>query len=231
MSDLRPVPFAPGVFACSDGRVFSARRRKWTELRQFSSSGYRKVAIFAGGKSVWLAVHTVVCTLFHGQRPSGTEVRHLDGDRANNCSSNLRWGTKKENAADRRLHGTAQIGEQNHLAKLSEPHVREIKRMLSDRETQTHIATVFGVDQTTISEIATCQTWSHVSGPDMSRRVTKRGETHVFAKLTEDDVRAMRRRRKSGESIASIAKDYGVTQTNVGYIVRMKTWCHVKDVA
>jgi hypothetical protein len=42
-------------------------------------------------------VHEVVCEAFHGPRPEGMEVLHLDDDKTNYDPSNLRWGTSSEN--------------------------------------------------------------------------------------------------------------------------------------
>lgn len=51
-------------------------------------------------------VHVLVAAAFHGERPDGMEIRHLDGDPANNAASNLRYGTKSENMLDAVRHGT-----------------------------------------------------------------------------------------------------------------------------
>ena len=47
------------------------------------------------------------------------------------------------------------------------------------------------------------------------------------AKLTEDDVKAIRKRRRSGELLASIARDFDVGRASVGNVVRRRTWKHV----
>jgi hypothetical protein len=47
-------------------------------------------------------------------------------------------------------------------------------------------------------------------------------------KLSEADIPVIRRRLASGETGASIAASYGVTQTSISYINRGKTWRHVK---
>lgn len=57
-------------------------------------------------------IHKMVCEAFHGPKPSPAhEVRHLDGNRTHNHFSNLAWGTRVENAADRKLHGTEKAAE------------------------------------------------------------------------------------------------------------------------
>lgn len=61
----------------------------------------------------------------------------------------------------------------------------------------------------------------------VERQRQSRGVDRHNAKLTEDDVREIRRRYASGETQKGIANDYGINQTNVGFIVRRKTWAHV----
>ena len=56
-------------------------------------------------------VHVVVCMAWHGPRPPGQQVRHLDGDKYNNRGDNLAWGTYEENLADAIKHGSYLRGE------------------------------------------------------------------------------------------------------------------------
>jgi hypothetical protein len=51
-----------------------------------------------------------------------------------------------------------------------------------------------------------------------------RGESNVSAKLTEDDVRAIR---SSPEGTTAIARRYGVSSANITNIRKFKTWRHV----
>ena len=50
------------------------------------------------------------------------------------------------------------------------------------------------------------------------------GATHHKAKLTDDDVRAIRR---ASGSYPEIAKQYGVSSKMIGFIKRGKSWRHV----
>lgn len=61
----------------------------------------------------------------------------------------------------------------------------------------------------------------------VERQRQSRGVDRHNAKLTEDDVREIRRRYASGETQKAIAQDYGMEQTNISFIVRRKTWAHV----
>lgn len=54
----------------------------------------------------------------------------------------------------------------------------------------------------------------------------KRGSAHWRAKLTESDVQSIRAS-VPGESMASIARRYGVSPESIGDIVHRRTWRHV----
>lgn len=54
-----------------------------------------------------------------------------------------------------------------------------------------------------------------------------RGARVNTAKLTELDVRAMRRRAAAGESISTLAAEYGVDRSNAYLLVNRKIWKHV----
>lgn len=53
------------------------------------------------------------------------------------------------------------------------------------------------------------------------------GERHHQAKLTEEDVRAIRRRLNAGETSVAIAADYGVAWPTIDAIYRGESWTHV----
>lgn len=55
-----------------------------------------------------------------------------------------------------------------------------------------------------------------------------RGERHGEAKITEDQVREIRRRADAGEAAWRIAADYGICKTNVRYIALRQAWKHVE---
>ena len=76
----------------------SARRLPCKLLTVFAhSNGYRQVSL-AGGMRY---VHRLVATTFIGEQPPEHEVDHINGDRADNRVSNLRWVTKAGNQWNR----------------------------------------------------------------------------------------------------------------------------------
>ena len=61
---------------------------------------------------------------------------------------------------------------------------------------------------------------------DTKNRVAH-GERHCNARLTEDQVKSIRRRSAAGDSDETIAKEFGISTWNVRHIVKRETWKRV----
>jgi hypothetical protein len=105
-----------GRYEISDvGRVLSrCRRRPKLLTPTIDRYGYLCVHLCQAGKSRSRPVHQLVCEAWHGPRPDGLVVRHLDGDPLNLEPGNLKWGTPAENSQDRSLHGRDQNASKTH---------------------------------------------------------------------------------------------------------------------
>jgi hypothetical protein len=148
-----------------DRVLTSGRPRRGKTLRAYwrgRRDSYLTVHLAWAGSKKLCSVHALVLRAFRGACPEGMEARHLDGDRSNNCQSNLRWGTKKENGADRRKHGTAPRGERSHNAKLTDADVRAIRKDLKRGVSRLSIAAARGVSKSLIHQIAANTIWTHV---------------------------------------------------------------------
>ena len=53
------------------------------------------------------------------------------------------------------------------------------------------------------------------------------GEMHPRAKLTDDDVRAIRRRWEAGERQKKLSEEYDIPQSQISKIVNGTAWIHV----
>ena len=153
------------IYCFSDARVNANKPRPFQVSETLGSKGYPFVATITNGKRKSQSVHRLICKAFHGIPPSPTHVvRHLDGDKTNNDPSNLRWGTKAENEADKRRHGCVARGETHGKAKLTDEAVRIIRASIPFGLWNTDdAAKVFGVDPSTILRIARKKDWKHVS--------------------------------------------------------------------
>jgi len=166
--DLRRIPCSPNddYRAGDDGRIYSRTRYKGFGRKEYVDwyplighrdprKGYLRITLSHENCRVTKSVHRLVCAAFHGE-PSSTsmQVRHLDGNPANNVPANLQWGTQAENWTDRRAHGNGCEGEKHHSAKLSNAersHVRWAiaKGLCSAR----HAARVLGMSPSSISGV------------------------------------------------------------------------------
>lgn len=80
-------------------------------VQYLNKDGYKFVRLTIDGRRSKFRVHRLVCELFLGTVPKGLyEVCHIDGNKLNNRLENLRWGTRKDNAADRESHGRTSRG-------------------------------------------------------------------------------------------------------------------------
>jgi hypothetical protein len=107
-------------------------------------------------------VHRLVCEHIHGPAPSSEyEVAHSCGKGRLGCvcSRHLSWKTRTGNMADAISHGTTTRGEKNAQAKLTKEEVRQI-RALRNSFTQSALAEMFDVSQTTIKNIQLRQRWA-----------------------------------------------------------------------
>lgn len=161
--EWRPIVWAPGYEVSDHGCVRSTmpRGRSRTPLAEphlvapsILRSGHLCMHVSVNARQVTRTVHRLVCEAFHGPCPEwACEVRHLDGNPANNRADNLRWGTRAENEADMVRHGVHTRGTRNGNAKLSLAQVLEIQTRLSGNECGNALAAEFQVSPVTICRI------------------------------------------------------------------------------
>lgn len=160
--EWRQIPSFPLYEASSEGRIRSARRVRRLQL---NDDGYYVVGLYVGGKVVMARVNRLVCEAFHGpaKYPSIMDAAHKNGYRTSNRPSNLRWATKKENAADQIKHGTRVQGEKHPRALFAQCDVDAIRaqyRLKPDIGTIRRLAGAFMVTELTIRNIVTGRSWA-----------------------------------------------------------------------
>ena len=115
------------------------------------------------GRSVSRCVHVLVMLAFIGPRPDGMVTCHSDGNPQNNDIRNLRYDTHAGNVHDAIRHGTQVRGAKQHLAKLTDAMVAEIKlRFINEPITQVAIAREYGISRSSMSALIKGETWTHI---------------------------------------------------------------------
>lgn len=126
------IPSFPNYIVTRTGKIIN---RNGNQLKPADQNGYHRVFLYTkGGRRKRRRVHTIVCEVFHGPKPTEEhEVRHLDNNRANNHADNLRWGTKEENGQDKRQAKTV-LGERNPNAKVTDDQARAASEAYAARQ-------------------------------------------------------------------------------------------------
>jgi len=161
--------------------------------------------------------------------------------------AHLFLGTPKDNLADCAAKGRTSrlIGEKHWSRKhptlisrgervggsfFTTGQVADIFRLyLTGTHTHQSLADHFQVNRETVSAILRGKNWRHLNpNPEVMRLISKKhrgNSSRQRAKLTADDVRAIRLTYADGNSsFRIIANKYGITKENIASIVQRRTW-------
>lgn len=161
MNDVvwKPIPSFPRYEASSEGRVRRIGRARPLAICP-SGNGYDNYRLTRDGKILNVSGHVAICEAFHGPKPSAAhEVAHERGDKADRSPERLRWATRTENMADKRLHGTHRSGERIPWARLKASDIPDIRTRLALGEAVSSIAADKGVSNGAINGIKIGRNW------------------------------------------------------------------------
>ena len=160
-------------------RVLPRGRQVPYELSiHIGTGGYRQVAISVDQRPTRQSLHRLVLFAFRGPPPSiAHQAAHLDGDKANNRLGNLAWVLPDENAAHKRMHGTAFVPR-----KLLASDVIEMRALYAAGDVSYRtLAKAFGVSVPTACGVVTGKYWPHLPNAIASfskgRKKTVNGKT------------------------------------------------------
>lgn len=171
VSNLGRIRSMPRMIVDKNGKYKTLKGKLMSPA--VKKAGYLTVMLRSKDRCGRFHVHSLVLETFKCPRPKGMECRHLDGNPKNNCVGNLQWDTKKNNEADKIIHGTNYHkgtfsfktcgGINNVKVKLTENDVREIREFYATNlYSQSEIGKMYDVDQTQISMIVLRKNWKHV---------------------------------------------------------------------
>lgn len=201
----------------------------WTGWKD--ADGYGAIKLTHQGQKLMARAPRVSYVLHYGDIPSGQIVRHKCDNPSCVNPAYLELGTTADNMADKVKRGRLpnQRGERNPANRLTDLKVREIITVLAQPEPppQHRIAVMFGVSQMTVSLIRQGKVWSHIERPAVLHTAKRSGSASGMSKLTDDDVREIRRLLRLGTSQAAIGSQFGVSQRAISSIHLGHTWRHV----
>ena len=150
-----------------DRNTGTAYLHKGRVLTMKKSGLYHGVSLFLDGVGRRFYIHRLVAQAFVPNPSGRPEVNHIDGDKFNNCASNLEWVTRSENAKhafDTGLRKPSPMpkGEQHHSSKLTENDVRRIRSEFKPGDGPA-LACEFGVTPPVIYRIVNGTNWKHVA--------------------------------------------------------------------
>jgi HNH endonuclease len=168
--EYREVPGFPNYRLGNDGSVWSKSPGLWgrngPSWRRMNPvpwhpGGYLTVCLYRDKEERLFQVHQLILSVFAGPAPApGMQVCHNNGNPRDNRVENLRWGTAKDNAADRRRHGRDRTWERHHAAKLTWAQVLEMRELFrTGRFTKTELARRYGVSRQAARDVLLGKTW------------------------------------------------------------------------
>lgn len=166
--EYKDIPGFPGYRVGNDGSVWGCRKKgkfseSWIKLKPFVTGKNKRLSVKIYPGRTFHGVGRLVLESFVGTCPKKYECCHNNGNFKDNRLENLRWDTRKANAADKLIHGTDNRGSKHARSKLTEDQVREIKRKYRAGEaTQAGLARQHGVSGHLVYEICNEKRWTHV---------------------------------------------------------------------
>lgn len=173
---------------------------EWQRCRLKHKDGKRWYGLFNDGEKN-RTTHRISYELANGPIPDGAWVLHSCDNAACVNPAHLRLGTPKENTQDMIAKGRSKMFCPDEKRQRGAQH-------WSQRYPERY--------QRGDAHSARRMPWTR-----------PRGVGHALAKLTEEDVIAIRAAVASGETQTAVAGRYGLHKTNVSCIVRRVTWAHV----
>jgi len=123
--------------------------------------GYPRVYLCKLGIKMAYFVHRLVLEAFVGPS-NGLDGAHLDGNPSNSNLTNLVWATRSENCRHKELHGTAQKGEKNPNAKLTDVDVLTMRALRKEGWKLKDLAKKYNTSEPRVSNIVRGNDWKHL---------------------------------------------------------------------
>jgi Helix-turn-helix domain/HNH endonuclease len=153
-----PIQDREAYLACPDGRIYSTITGGFLKPGPNKSSRLHVMLPRLNRKPgerrfISVDIAKLICTAFHGERPTGMTISHLNGNVQDNRAENLAWESWEDNHARKYEHDTMDNGFNNSRAVLSPDDITHIFAWRKEGKTHLEIAQTLGVSRTTISRV------------------------------------------------------------------------------
>lgn len=210
----------------AEERFFKQVRKSdgcWTWMGGRDKNGY---GIFKGevGGVLFLRAHRFSYALATGDLLIDRHALHSCDNPCCVNPAHLSSGTNLDNVNDKVAKGRSarRRGEQASRAVLTEAQALAI---MKDVRPHSEIAAEFGVTPSTVSDIKNRVSWKHLDGEIVkSKKIGNRGEKSYAAKITAEDVLAIRASTQPGKALA---EHYGVSPQTITDIRKFRSWKHL----
>lgn len=188
--------------------------------------GYKSVKISDRHRTKLKKVHQLVLEAFVGLRPPGMQCRHRDGDKSNNCLTNLCWGTPKENAQDKIDHGAQPRGENAGSSKLKDSDIAKIHHLYNQGKTIKQLGEIYGVSGPAIGYLLRGNTFKHCqpTSPALTRPSGFQPGNRAKGKLNDQQRASILHGYSAGKSYTTLAAEFGVSYVTIWNLVNGKSY-------
>jgi len=112
--DYRRVEGFEDYIVSNYGEVWSLKWGKVRELKMcINNDGYKQIDLSEDSKSKKIKVHVLVGNAFVGKRIGAMTFDHIDRDKLNNKSDNIRLATKSEQSINKNLYKSNKLKQKN----------------------------------------------------------------------------------------------------------------------
>lgn len=227
-------------YADDSGHIWSEKMGRF--LKEYDDKdGYKKVELSATDKVHRFSVHRLILETFQPvPNMQALQVDHIDGDKANNALSNLKWVTCKENLdnPNTKIHRRVydQDGTHNASAKFDK---NSLMMLISDinsgHYTRNEVCDKYNICNETLRLIINKERYKEelkdtIIIPNFKSDYARdtQGEKNGRAKLNNEKVLEIIKLLKSKKySMKQIGDMYGVTAASICSIKNKHTWKHL----
>lgn len=185
-----------------------------SEVKQLSyktRKTYKRVTLYG----ISWEVHRLVAICFIPNPDNYSEILHLDGNIFNNCVDNLKWVKELDNKED-----VAKFSD--YRSSMTDKIVHAICKDLEDGLGSTEISRKYDVSNDAVYLIKKGSTWKNISS---LYNIDK--PNAINSRLTDDKVRLICEKFKSGMTNLEISKELDISKEVVRKITNGTNWKHI----